>query len=421
MALLLIAGVCMKGEAAVFAPAELQGDEKEDPAKVREQIRKKIEEALDRLPRGASDDEIRQTIQRILDEVRRRGGDRRPDFRRPGEGDFAQRPPFGRPSTPSRGRLGIYVSPPSRSLAEQLDLGRDKGLVVDEVRRDSVAEKAGIKVNDVLLEVDGKSVPSDDREFGRILDGIKADQSFGIVVLRKGKKETIKGVKLAASDERPARPERPEQPRGSDNRLGIRVERPDKSLIDQLGLPSNIGLVIQDVAEDSPAGKAGFKPNDILLRIDGKDVSSDRGEFAKLLSEIKPDTSFNAEILRKGKKETIKDIKLGEAKEPERRPDERGGRPPFGGGFFPPWGRMGEGGINTTIFQDDKRLYARQQEGSTAVSVRGEIAEGKVKVSEISVSEGRDSNRYESIDKVPEKHRDTVRRLIEFAERAGKK
>jgi beta-lactamase regulating signal transducer with metallopeptidase domain len=93
-------------------------------------------------------------------------------------------------------RLGIRVSPPSDALADQLDLPKGQGLVVDQVMPDQPASKAGMKTNDILLEFNGKPVPNNVAEFVRSLQEVKPDAKVDAVVLRKGKKETIKGMTL---------------------------------------------------------------------------------------------------------------------------------------------------------------------------------------------------------------------------------
>jgi Trypsin-like serine proteases, typically periplasmic, contain C-terminal PDZ domain len=67
-------------------------------------------------------------------------------------------------------------------------------LVIDQVVADSPAAKGGIKNNDILLEFNGKPVPNNVQEFVRSIHDIKADSKVDAVVLRKGKKETIKGL-----------------------------------------------------------------------------------------------------------------------------------------------------------------------------------------------------------------------------------
>src|SRR5262245_31063285 len=58
-------------------------------------------------------------------------------------------------------RLGARLEAPPAALADQLDLPRGQGLLLTEVESDSAAAKAGLKRNDVLLELDGKPVPRD--------------------------------------------------------------------------------------------------------------------------------------------------------------------------------------------------------------------------------------------------------------------
>src|SRR5205823_1383109 len=53
-----------------------------------------------------------------------------------------------------------------------------------------------LKAHDVLLEVDGKPVSSDPAEFVKALESVKANTPVDVVVLRKGKKETLKGLSL---------------------------------------------------------------------------------------------------------------------------------------------------------------------------------------------------------------------------------
>ena len=99
-------------------------------------------------------------------------------------------------------------------------------------------------------------------------------------------------------------------------RFGIRVERPADTLVAQLDLPNGQGLVCADVPAESVAGKAGLKPHDILLEVGGKAVPNDPAEFIKNLGEIKADAAVDVVLMRKGRKETIKGVKLPEPKAP---------------------------------------------------------------------------------------------------------
>lgn len=82
---------------------------------------------------------------------------------------------------------GAVLEKPDDSLRAQLDLPEGQGLVVARVDDGSAAEAAGLRKNDVLLEVDGKKITT-------LRDAKDALQkSSSCVVLRKGKRETVGG------------------------------------------------------------------------------------------------------------------------------------------------------------------------------------------------------------------------------------
>jgi hypothetical protein len=96
-------------------------------------------------------------------------------------------------------RLGVHTKPPTDDLVEQLNLPRDQGQLVLKVVHDSPAAAAGLKPSDILLEINDRPVPKTAGEFLRAPEGIKADVPVNVIVLRKGKKEEIKGLKLRES------------------------------------------------------------------------------------------------------------------------------------------------------------------------------------------------------------------------------
>jgi len=70
------------------------------------------------------------------------------------------------------------------------------------------------------------------------------------------------------------------------------------------------GLTVEKVGRESPAEKAGLKPGDVLLRMDGVDLAS-KEQLQELLKEKAPDDRVALELLRSGKTETLT-LRLGE-------------------------------------------------------------------------------------------------------------
>src|SRR5260370_28816570 len=81
--------------------------------------------------------------------------------------------------------------------------------------------------------------------------------------------------------------------RPKENRLGAVLQQPTPALVDQLDLPRDQGIVIERLNEDSAAGKAGLKANDILLELDDKAVPSNEADFVNMLNHIKPQQPLN--------------------------------------------------------------------------------------------------------------------------------
>src|SRR5262249_44281863 len=102
---------------------------------------------------------------------------------------------FGQITNPEESRLGAALEEPDATLVAQLGLPRGQGMVIRQVQS-SAAARAGLQAHDILLEINGKPVPNDENEFATLLESIKTDTPVDVVVLRKGKKETIKGLSL---------------------------------------------------------------------------------------------------------------------------------------------------------------------------------------------------------------------------------
>jgi membrane-associated protease RseP (regulator of RpoE activity) len=112
-------------------------------------------------------------------------------------------------------RLGARFEKPSDETIVKLGLAESDGLVATEVRDGSSADKAGFKVGDILVRLDGRDVPSDVDQFHYQLENIKTGEAIDAVVIRDGNMITLQGVILAEPAARPFPfPRRPFDPPG---------------------------------------------------------------------------------------------------------------------------------------------------------------------------------------------------------------
>lgn len=90
-----------------------------------------------------------------------------------------------------KGRLGISLLELSPELRAHLGAPRDRGVLVNTVRPDSPAARAGVSVGDVVVEVDGDRADSAGQILRAMSDRKKGD-AVSVVVVRQGKQTTLK-------------------------------------------------------------------------------------------------------------------------------------------------------------------------------------------------------------------------------------
>jgi hypothetical protein len=96
--------------------------------------------------------------------------------------------------------LGVGVEEASEALADQLGLDPGVGLVVTHVSADSPAAKAGLKKNDVLIELEGQSLVHP-AQLRKLVQARKPGDKVKLVYYRGGKKHT----ESATLEQAPAR------------------------------------------------------------------------------------------------------------------------------------------------------------------------------------------------------------------------
>jgi hypothetical protein len=205
-----------------------------------------------------------------------------------------------------------------------------------------------------------------------------------------------------------------------EDRLGAQLSPPGATLADQLDLPREQGMVLEAVGPNSAAAKAGLKAHDILLEVAGKAVPSKREDFGKLLASIEPNRKVEVVVMRKGKKETFKDLSLPEAKAVAR-PGVVDELPAFPGGRLrlPNLGGMAGVAGSTTVTRNNDEFTARNRSGDVTLTVKGTVEDGKPKVSEVTVEADGKTKTYDSVSKVPAEHQEKAKKLAEMGARGG--
>jgi serine protease Do len=97
--------------------------------------------------------------------------------------------------------------------------------------------------------------------------------------------------------------------------LGVRIQTVNEELAEGLRLPQARGALVANVTPDGPAEKAGIKQGDVILKFDGKDVTTMRG-LPRLVAQTPIGKDVDVEILRKGQRQNMK-VAVGRLSEDE--------------------------------------------------------------------------------------------------------
>ena len=194
--------------------------------------------------------------------------------------------------------IGADVAQVDEVVRSHLGLGEGKGLVVTAVRAGTPAAKAGVQKNDVLIVVGSEEIAGLET-FRKSLEA-STDKPVSITLIRAGKKQAVdvtpRSDVVATELLSHAIAPRVAEPKYW---LGVGLAGADDTLRSQLSLAAGEGLVVTNVENDSPAGKAGVLVNDLLLKLHGKSLTTIEA-LAEQLQTI-ADKSVSLELLRRGK------------------------------------------------------------------------------------------------------------------------
>jgi len=201
--------------------------------------------------------------------------------------------------------LGVQSEDISKENMARYNMREVRGVGVTDVLKDSPAEKAGLRKDDVILRFDGESVTSV-RKLTRLVNESSADQNVRLTISRGGaeqelnvtlSKRDVNGLlraKIGDDVWHGIQKDFPKIEMGNlgDNdfflafgnrRIGISTQSLSKQLAEFFGVKDG-GVLITSVTENSPAAKAGLKAGDVITAIDGEKTSSP-GDITRALSK----------------------------------------------------------------------------------------------------------------------------------------
>lgn len=250
--------------------------------------------------------------------------------------------------TKDHGYLGVMLQDISGSMAKALQLGKDKGVLINDVVDDSPAAAAGLEAGDVILEFDGKEI-SGSKSLTKAVRATSPGDEVALTILHNGTRQATH-VELGKAKARRFTysfdtdsdapdveffghgdhaghgnvwvdddggerkviviTDKDDSDRGF---MGVELDNLNDQLGEYFGAKDGKGALISKVSDDSPAAAAGLRAGDVILKVDGEEID-DAGDVHEAMADTEPEQEIEVAILRKGKKKTVK-VTLGEAPE----------------------------------------------------------------------------------------------------------
>lgn len=172
-----------------------------------------------------------------------------------------------------RGMMGVTIQAVSADLAASLNLPAPRGAIVNSVQAGGPAEKAGVKMGDVITAFNGAPV-IDNNNLRNMVASTQPGTDAVLTLLRDGHEERVT-VKLG---ELPARAGPQGQPEGDPDssdtgKYGMTVEPLTPEIAARLGLkPTDQGIVVSQVDPNGPAADAQIQQGDVIQEVNRQPV-----------------------------------------------------------------------------------------------------------------------------------------------------
>ncbi|MCL2313655.1 MAG: trypsin-like peptidase domain-containing protein [Proteobacteria bacterium] len=177
----------------------------------------------------------------------------------------------------TRGWLGVMIQDLSPRLAQGLKLPIKEGAIISSMAVDSPGQRSGLKVDDVIVSVNGQAVSSA-AALTRIVGMQKPDSTVKIKLYRAGKSMEL-SIRLGTRPGDVGKAGKVGPPaigqEQKSQRLGLSVQDMNAGLAEALGLP-RYGALVVDVQPNSPAEEAGLAREMLIVEANGTAIGAAR-------------------------------------------------------------------------------------------------------------------------------------------------
>jgi len=184
-----------------------------------------------------------------------------------------------------KGWLGVMISDLTPEWREELGAkGLKGGAVVQSVIPGSPAEKAGIKIEDVIIAFGKQEI----RSAGELTDLVGTTEPGTVVPVKVWRRGKVLTLRVRIGERTPEVEARIAPAKGEvvERRLGVKVRGLSPKEASEYGLRRPMGVVVVEVEPGSPADMAGIEEGDLILMVNRKPVKG-VADFRRLMASAK--------------------------------------------------------------------------------------------------------------------------------------
>jgi serine protease Do len=181
-----------------------------------------------------------------------------------------------------RGMLGIQITDVNQDIMRAFHLPSMDGAFVEAVTDGGPAAKAGVRHGDTIVAIDGHPV-REPNDLIVYVSSVEPGRAVRLSVLRDGRTLSLTPTLSERPQSAGGAETSPAEGRASRGRLGIRVADLTGDIRREIGAPPGAsGVVVAEIAPDSPLSDQGVSAGDLITEVNGVAVHS----AAELESEL---------------------------------------------------------------------------------------------------------------------------------------
>ena len=187
----------------------------------------------------------------------------------------------------TRGWLGVLIQDVTRELAQSFGMDKPEGALVSQVLPGSPAEKAKLKVGDVIVEFNGRNVPTS-AALPPMVGVTPINKPVKVKVIRDGKPQILSvTIGELPAEEELANAGDSGNHKGTgieDSRLKLEIDSLTDDQRQELGLSDKQGVLVIQVG-DGPAREAGIREGDVVMMINNVKIA-DTKQYSDVVAAL---------------------------------------------------------------------------------------------------------------------------------------